>query len=48
MYEFWLLKLEVREYQQTFDTISQQLKEICHGLALMGHQNLTGHHDTIL
>jgi hypothetical protein len=41
MCEFWL-KLDVRE-PQIFDT--SQLK-MCHGLALMGHQNLTGHHDT--
>jgi hypothetical protein len=41
MYEFWL-NLEVAE-NPNFDT--HQLK-MYHGLALTGHQTLTGHNDT--
>jgi hypothetical protein len=33
----------LRSVNQTFDT--SQLK-MCHGLALLGHQNLLGHHET--
>jgi hypothetical protein len=37
----------LRSENQTVDTVSQQLK-MSHGLALMGHQNITRHHDTII